>query len=87
MKKAQRSRRKVERGNDVSTRVQAGAIQGAITRFQAYTFVSEVACDDERIQEIEAHKARSGGNQSESSFISCDSRTLSNRNRPLEPST
>ena len=44
--------------------------------------MSEVACDDERLQEIEAHKARSGGNQSESSFISCDSRTLSNRNRP-----
>ena len=74
----------IEHGNDVSTRVQAGAIQGAITRFQAYTFVSEVACDDERLQEIEAHKARSGGNQSESSFVSCDSRTLSNMAlRPL----
>ena len=47
----------IERGNDVSTRVQAGAIQGATTRFQAYTFVSEVSCDDERIQGATNQKA------------------------------
>ena len=77
----------IERGNDFSTQVQAGAIQGATMWFQAYMFVSGVSCDNQRLQESEAHKASSGGNQSDSSFVSCDSRTLSNRNRTLEPST